>query len=121
MTNCVVWLVRRCLLLGRGHLCLISPCICIFPQSSIRGKRRAVQRSLTACYPANRRHHYYHFLSIATLTDSDLLTLFLTSVVPTVKYIQIHESGEFQFPEFDSQLNSEKAQKLVRITQNLRD
>ena len=65
---------------------------------------------LSACYPAIRRHHYYHFLSIATLTDSDLLTLSLTSIVPTVKCIQLRKSGELQFPEFDYQLSSERAQ-----------
>ena len=47
---------------------------------------------------------------MATLMDSDLITLSLTSIVQTVKYIQICESGEFHFPEFDSQLSIEKAQ-----------
>ena len=66
--------------------------------NSIQGKRRAIQRSLTACYPAIRRHFYYHFLSIATLTDFDLITLSVTSVVQAVKYIQIRKLGEFHFP-----------------------
>ena len=79
-----------------------SLCISILPWSGIRGKRCAVGRSLTACYPAIRRHFYYHFLSIATLTDFDLITLSLTSVVQTVNFIQIRESGKFQFPSFNS-------------------
>ena len=58
---------------------------------------------------------------MATLTDFDLITLSLTSVVQTVKYIRICESGKFHFPKFDSQLSLEKAQKLVRTTQNSRD
>ena len=49
------------------------------------------------------------------------MTLSLTSIVQTVKYIQICESGEFHFPEFDSQLSLEKAQNVVQTTQNLRD
>ena len=42
-------------------------------------------------------------------------------MVQTVNVIQIRESGEFHFPEFDSQLSLEKAQKLVQTTQNSRD
>ena len=86
-----------------GHaLSVVSLCISILPWSGIWGKRRAIRWSLTACYPAIRRHFYYHFLSIATLTNFDLITLSLTSIVQTVNCIQIHESGEFQFPSFDS-------------------
>ena len=85
---------------GSGHhaICDISLCIHIFPWSGIRGKQHAIQRSLTVCYPAIRGHFHYHFLSIATLTDFGLITLSVTSVVQTVKCIQICESGKFHFP-----------------------
>ena len=83
MTNRAVQLITRCLLLGRGcHASrVVSLCISIVPWSGIRGKRRAIRWSLTVCYPAIRRHFYYHFLSIATLTDFDLITLSLTFIL----------------------------------------
>ena len=58
MTNCAVELITHCLLLGQGRhaLSVVSLCIRILPWSGIQGKRHAVRRSLTACYPAIRRH-----------------------------------------------------------------
>ena len=106
---------------SRDALCVSSLCIRIFPQSGIQGKRHAVRRSLAVCYPAIRRHFYYHFLSIAALTDFGLLTLSLTSVVQTVKYIQICKPGEFHFPELDFQLSLRESTKLMWIMQNSRD